>query len=139
MNKVSLIGNITKDPELRSTQSGLSMCSFTLAVGRRYRGPDGERETDFIPVTAWRKLAELVCRHTKKGSRIAVAGAIQSRSYEDKDGNRRTVYEVVADEVEFLSAKEKSTQPAAQEVSEELLPFSETSSFEEMTDSPLPF
>ena len=104
MNKCFLIGNLTQDPELKTTSgSGLSVCSFTLAVTRRFANQSGEREADFIPVVAWRATAENCAKYLSKGSRAAVAGAIQTRSYTGNDGRKRYVTEVVADEVQFLN------------------------------------
>lgn len=104
-NKVFLIGRLTHDPELRQTQSGTSVCSFGLAVNRNYTNAQGERETDFINITVWRNTAENCAQYLSKGRRVAVVGTLQSRSYEDKEGKKRTVLEVVGDEVEFLSDK----------------------------------
>ncbi len=104
MNKVFLIGNLTRDPELSSTQGGIKFCRFTLAVSRSY-SRDGKRETDFLPVIVWRAPADNCARYLKKGSRAAVSGSIQTRSYDAQDGSRRTVTEIVADEVQFLSTK----------------------------------
>ena len=104
MNKVFLIGNLTKDPELASTSNGIKFCRFTLAVSRSY-SKDGNRETDFLPVVVWRAQAENCAKYLKKGSRAAVCGSIQTRSYVDKDNNTRYVTEIVADEVQFLSTK----------------------------------
>lgn len=104
-NKVFLIGRLTHDPELRQTQSGTSVCSFGLAVNRNYTNAQGERETDFINITVWRNTAENCVRYLTKGSKVAVCGSLQSRNYEDKEGKKRTVLEVVGDEVEFLSDK----------------------------------
>ena len=101
MNTVSMIGNLTRDPELRTTPSGKKVCTFTLAVQRR-----GEREAaDFIPVVCWEKLAESCGNHLQKGARAGVCGRIQTRSYDAADGSRRTSMEVVAWEVEFLSRR----------------------------------
>ena len=104
MNKCFLIGNLTRDPELRTTSgSGLSICSFTVAVTRRFTNQNGEREADFIPVVTWRATAENCAKYLRKGSQVAVLGAIQTRSYEGNDGQKRYVTEVVADEVQFLN------------------------------------
>ena len=97
-----MIGNLTRDPELRTTQSGLSVCSFTLAVNRRAK-KDGQQETDFIDVVAWRVLADNCAKYLAKGKKAAVVGAIQTSSYEDKNGNKRKKWEILADEVEFLT------------------------------------
>lgn len=105
LNHISLMGRLTKDPELRYTQSQTPVASFTLACDRDFRDKDGERPTDFIPVTAWRQTAEFVDRYFRKGDMMAVSGRLQMREWTDKDGNRRTVAEVVADSAYFAGAK----------------------------------
>ena len=113
MNKVFLIGNLTRDPEMRSTQSGVAVCNFTIAVNRRFRNPQtGQQETDFLNVIAWRQLAELCSKYLAKGRKVAVAGSIQTRQYEAKDGSKRTAWDIVADEVEFLSANQSGGAPS---------------------------
>ena len=102
MNKVFLIGNITRDPELSETNSGVAVCRFSIAVNRRRASDDAEQQTDFFNVTVWRGLAETVARYCKKGNKVAVAGQIQIRQYEDREGAKRTSVDVVAEEVEFL-------------------------------------
>ncbi len=112
MNKVFLIGNLTRDPELTETQSGLSVCRFGIAVNRRTGSAEGERKADFYNVTAWRGLGETVARFAKKGNKVAVLGNIELRTYEDRDGVERTSVDVVAQDVEFLTprgASEDST------------------------------
>lgn len=104
MNKVFLIGNLTKDPELATTNNGIQFCRFTLAVSRNY-SKDGKRETDFLPVVVWRAQAENCARYLKKGSKAAISGSIQMRSYDAQDGTRRNIAEIAADEVQFLSTK----------------------------------
>lgn len=103
MNKVMLIGNLTRDPELAETASGVKVCRFAIAVNRSYTDSNGERQTDFFNVSAWRGLGENVSKFTKKGSKVAVAGSIQIRNYEDNEGVRRTAVDVLAQDVEFLS------------------------------------
>nr|DAE21022.1 MAG TPA: Single strand binding protein [Siphoviridae sp. ct8LX107] len=115
MNKVFLIGNLTKDLEMRSTQSGVAVCNFTIAVNRRFRNQQtGQQETDFLNVIAWRQLAELCGKYLSKGRKVAVMGSIQTRTYEAKDGSKRTAWDIVADEVEFLAPQnqQSSTQSA---------------------------
>lgn len=114
MNKVVLIGNLVRDPEVRATQSGISVCNFTVAVNRRFKNANGEQETDFLNVIAWRQLAELCGKYLAKGRKVAVTGSIQTRQYEAKDGSKRTAWDIVADEVEFLSPQnqQSSTQSA---------------------------
>ncbi len=109
MNKVFLIGNLTRDPELTETAGGVSVCHFAIAVNRNYTGSDGERQTDFFNVTAWRGLADTVARYTKKGNKVAVTGSIQIRNYEDNQGQRRTAVDVIAQDIEFLTAKNSSS------------------------------
>lgn len=103
MNKVVLIGRLTRDPELRYTASGVAVCTFTLAVDRGFGARDGEQQADFIPIVTWRKIAESCGKYLAKGRLVAVAGRIQVRNYETQDGQRRYVTEVVGDEVRFLS------------------------------------
>lgn len=110
MNRVQLIGNLTRDPETRTTGTGLTVCSFTLAVNRRTKKQDGTQETDFINVTAWRTLGENCAKYLSKGKKAGVSGSIQTRTYEAQDGSKRHAFEVVADEVEFLSPVGGSAQ-----------------------------
>lgn len=105
MNKIFLIGNLTRDPELSETNSGVSVCRFSIAVNRRFSSQDPERQTDFFNVTAWRALAETVAKYCKKGNKVAVTGSVQIRNYEDNAGQKRTFVDVVADDVEFLTPK----------------------------------
>mgnify|MGYP002714764422 FL=1 len=102
MNRVVLVGRLTKDAELRYTPSGVAVATFTLAVNRPFTNQQGEREADFVNVVAWRKTAENVANYTTKGSLVAIDGRLQTRSYE-KDGRRVYVAEVVADNVQFLA------------------------------------
>jgi single-strand DNA-binding protein len=101
-NRIILIGRLTRDPELRYVPSGAPVASFTLAVDRPFRDQQGNRETDFIDIVAWRKLAEQVSQYMSKGRMVAVEGRLQIRSYETQDGQKRKVAEVVADGVRFL-------------------------------------
>ena len=106
MNKVTLIGRLTKDPELKFTPGqGTAVANFTIAVDRRVPNKDGQREADFISVVVWGKIAENTANYMSKGKLIAVSGRIQARSYDAKDGTKRYVTEVVADEVQFLDSK----------------------------------
>ena len=106
MNKVFLIGNLTRDPELRETPSGVAMCRFSIAVNRAFASQDGERQTDFFECTAWRGLAETIARYTKKGRKVAVVGSIQLRNYEDNQGVKRTAVDIIVQDCEFLSPRE---------------------------------
>ena len=109
-NKVILIGNLTADPELKQTQNGISVTSFSIAVSRRFSSKNAEnaQQADFINIVAWRQTAEFVCKYFRKGSMIAIEGSLQTRSYEDKDGNKRTAYDVVANNVSFTGSKAES-------------------------------
>lgn len=109
MNKIILIGRLTKDPEFRYTQSGTAAASFTLAVNRRFTNQNGEREADFINCVAWQKAAEFVANYFKKGQQMALEGRLQVRSYEGNDGQRRWVTEVVAEQIEFVWSKESGS------------------------------
>ena len=105
MNKVFLIGNLTRDPESRETPSGVTMCRFAIAVQRPYSSQDGERQTDFFECTAWRGLGETIARYTKKGNKVAVSGSIQLRNYEDNQGVKRTAVDIIVQDCEFLTPK----------------------------------
>ena len=105
MNKVILIGNLTKDPELLETLNGVAVCKMSIAVNRDYENADGQRECDFFNVTVWRGRAENCGKYLVKGSKIAIIGTLNNRSYEDKGGIMRYVTDVVASEVEFLTSK----------------------------------
>lgn len=108
MNKVVLIGRLTKDPELRYTESNIAVATFTLAVNRNHTNSNGEREADFINIVVWRKQAENVKDYLFKGSKVAIEGTIQTRNYEDDNGNRRYITEVIANSLEFLDSKKDS-------------------------------
>jgi single-strand DNA-binding protein len=105
MNKITLIGNLTRDPEVRSTPNGVTVCTFTIAVNRRFANSNGERTTDFFRINAWRQLGETCARYLSKGRKVAVVGELQARTYEGKDGTTRMSLDISADEVEFLSPK----------------------------------
>ncbi|MBR1747289.1 MAG: single-stranded DNA-binding protein [Clostridia bacterium] len=105
MNRVFLIGNLTKDPEVSTTSGGINNCRFSVAVTRRFGGQNGNKETDFFTVVCWRGQAENCGRYLRKGSKVGVVGSIQNRSYEGSDGVRRYSTEIVADEVQFLSSR----------------------------------
>lgn len=105
MNKCFLIGNLTRDPEHNTTANGIAFCRFSIAVNRSYRNSNGENDVDFINIVTWRGLADNCAKYLTKGNKVCVSGSIQTRSYEDKDGNKRSSTEVVADDVEFLTPK----------------------------------
>lgn len=138
MNRVILIGNLTKDPELTTTNNGISLCKFTIAVPRRFAGVDGEREADFLPVIVWRGQADNCYKYLKKGSKAAVCGSIQTRSYDGSDGTRRYITEIVADEVEFLSSRQadgEGDEPAKEKPAKKDV----VNKFEPIDDDNLPF
>ena len=134
MNKVYLIGNLTRDPELSETSAGVAFCRFAVAVNRPFTNSDGNREVDFFNVIVWRGLAENCGRFLKKGSKVAVVGSLQNRSYEDKEGVKRTATDIVASEVEFLTTNRegevidpvkpvKPAKPGLTEIEDDGLPF----------------
>ena len=129
-NKVVLVGNLTADVELKQSTTGQSVCSFRIAVNRKMAK---NNECDFITIVAWRQTAEFVCKYFKKGNPILVCGSLQTRTWQDKQGNKRTKTEVVADEVTFVSAKEATAAPTYQ-------PYVPQGHFEEIaSDESLPF
>ncbi len=132
MNHVALIGRLTADPEMRTTQSGIAQCSMRLAVQRRYANKEGNREADFINVVAWRGTAEFCARYFHKGSKIALVGSLQTRSYQAQDGSNRTITEVIAESVEFCESKGGNEAPAPK-------PSTDANGFAEVDDDDLPF
>lgn len=144
-NLVVLTGRMTDTPELKTTQSGVSVTTFSIAVNRPYR-KDKEQETDFINIVAWRNTAEFICRYFTKGSLIGIEGAIQTRRYQDKNGNNRTAFEVVASNVDFVMPKSsavRSEDTNTNDYPPEAQSFSEgnTEDFEQLdiSDDDLPF
>lgn len=116
MNKVTIIGNLTRDPEIAETPTGVTVCKFGVAVNRNYKDDNGEVVTDFFNVVAWRKLAETCGRYLAKGKKVAIVGTLQNRSYTDRDGIKRYVTEIIAEEAEFLTPKaqdEPKAEPKA--------------------------
>lgn len=107
MNKALLIGNLTRDPELRTSQNGNAVCTFTLAINRRFADQNGNRQADFINVVTFKKNAENCARYLAKGRKCGVVGSIQTRTYDAQDGTKRYVTEILADEVEFLSPSQE--------------------------------
>lgn len=143
MNKAILVGNLTKEPEQRTTSSGIAVTSFTVAVRRRYKDADGNYQADFVNCVAWRSTAEFVAKYFTKGSRIGVVGTIQTRTYDDQNGNKRYVTEVVADEVEFAGSKTQNQdmqKPTEQEsrTADELFT-EDLADFQPLDDAELPF
>ena len=115
MNKLTIIGNLTRDPELRTTTSGVNVCSFTVAVNRRNRRDDqnGQPEADFFRVTAWRQLADICSKYLAKGRKVCVVGAVSVHTYTGNDGTTRASLEVTADDVEFLSSRSENEAAGA--------------------------
>ena len=110
LNKVFITGNLTKDPETTTVANGDTMCRFTIAVNRRYTNKQtGEKDVDFFNVTCWRGLAESCGRFLAKGKKVMVMGSLENRQFDDKDGNRKFYTDIIADEVEFFSAKDGGT------------------------------
>ena len=132
MNKVILVGNLTRDPELTETPSGVAVCRFAIAVSRDYANADGTRETDFFNITVWRGRAENCGKYLKKGNKVAIVGSLQTRSYEDKDGVKRNVTDIVASEVEFLTPRNSQGE-------EEISVKRERPQLEAIDDNQLPF
>lgn len=122
LNTAIIMGRLTADPELKKTQSGISVTAFTVAVDRRFQKAGEEKQTDFISVVAWRQTAEFIEKYFSKGSMIAVRGSIQTRRYEDNNGNKRTAVEVVADEVSFCGSnvQKNGAQPTEHDDFEEI-------------------
>jgi len=124
LNRIVICGRLVRDPELKSTTNGVAVANFTVACERNFAGSDGKKETDFVPCVVWRGLAETCGRYLGKGKLVAVEGRLQIRSYDDKDGNKRTVAEIVGDNVQFLSPKSENAQPA-EPMGEEMTPLDE--------------
>lgn len=141
MNKVVLIGRLTRDPELRYTSNNTPVATFTLAVNRNHTNEDGEKEADFINVVVWKKTAESVKNYLVKGRQVAINGRIQVRDYEDDNGNKRYVTEVIAEGVEFLgSNKDKDLAETKEEPQKEQgNPFEEFGKSIEINEDDLPF
>jgi single-strand DNA-binding protein len=151
MNKAILIGRLTRDPELKYTNSNIPVATFSIAINRPFTNAQGEREADFINIVVWRRQAEAVKNYISKGSLVAVEGRIQTRSYDAQDGTKRYVTEVVADNVQFLESKQQSqtrgqsnndfdfneSSEATTDIEED--PFAEFGANIEISDDDLPF
>lgn len=142
INNVTLMGRLTKPPELRQTPSGINVVTFSLAVERNYKPQNGEKETDFINCVAWRQTADFIQRYFGKGDMIAITGEIQTRKYTDAAGTNRTVFEVVANQASFCGSKNSASGPTSttqtQDNFEVVIPTSATSSdpLDELDDLP---
>ena len=132
MNKVILIGRLTRDPELRYTSSNVATCTFSAAVDRPFANQNGEREADFINIVVWRKQAENCKNYLTKGSQVAIDGRIQTRNYDDKDGKKVYVTEVVADNVQFLGTK--GSNGGASQASDNTTPYDFSADMNQTTD-----
>lgn len=149
INRVVLVGRLTRDPELRRTSNDIPVVSFTVAVNRTYAKSDADQQADFINCSAWRRQAETVNQYLSKGSLVGVEGRIQTRNYEDANGNKRTATEVVADSVQFLEPKGSSGQTSSQnspydyqskpENNYEPKPYQEEEPIIDIPDDDLPF
>ena len=118
MNKVELVGRLTKDPEIKLTQSQTQFCGFTLAVDRRFKDSNGERQADFINCVAWKERAVFIQKYFHKGNRIGICGSIQTRTYDDNDGKKVFVTEVLVDEAEFVESASKPSEPTTANIPE---------------------
>jgi single-strand DNA-binding protein len=138
MNKIFLIGNLTRDPELNTVgSSNISVCRFSIAVNRKFTNKDGNRETDFFNITAWRGLGENCARFIKKGSKVSIVGEVQIRNYDDKDGNKRTAIDVAAEDIEFLDRLGRSQSNTESQNTQEAPPVGDE--MKPVTDDSLPF
>ena len=142
MNQFYGIGNLVRDPEVRSTNAGIKVCNFTIAINRRMK-TNGEQQTDFLNIVVWRQLAELCEKYLSKGKKVAVVGSVQTRTYEAQDGSKRTAFEIVADEVEFLSPADKGARKEMEYRAEErqaiMTEGDATADFTQADDGELPF
>ena len=133
INKVILTGRLTNQPELNKTATDVSVASFGIAVQRQYKGADGNYPTNFLNCVAWRGTADFICNHFGKGSLIGIVGSLQSRNYEDKQGNKRTAYEVIVEDVHFLESK------AEKKIDPEFKAPASVDEFEDVQSDELPF
>ena len=136
MNKVILVGNLTKDVEYQTTASGVSVCRFTVAVNRKFKNESGEYDSDFINCVAWRNTADFISKYAHKGNKVGVSGSIQTRSYDAQDGTKKYVTEVIADDVELYTPKSENANKPQTEASVKQETFQK---FEPIDDAELPF
>lgn len=138
INHITIHGRLTREPELKTTQSGISVCKFSVAVDRSFTKQGEEKQTDFFNVTAWRGLADMIAKYFTKGKEILVSGSMQMHTYDDKDGNKRTAWELLAESVDFCGSKGDSTSSSAS-TSAASTATEGASDFTEIDDSKLPF
>ena len=142
MNQFYGIGNLVRDPEVKTTNAGIKVCNFTIAINRRMKN-NGEQQTDYLNIVAWRQLAELCEKYLSKGKKVAVIGSIQVRNYEDKNGVKRTSWDILADEVEFLSPADKGARKEMEYRAEERIAITQegeaATEFTQVDDDALPF
>ena len=136
MNQIALVGNLTKDPETRTTNNGNKVCNFTVACRRRVKNASGGYDSDFINCVAWRQTAEIVAQYFSKGSKIALTGSLQTRTYDAQDGSKRHVTEVLVDGVEFVQPKAQNGSKAASSASESVSRETSVDSVEDFGDLP---
>lgn len=134
MNRIVVSGRLCADPDFRATQSGVSRCTFRIAVPRRFKNADGNTESDFITVVCWRSTADFAAKYLTKGRKVAVDGSFQTRSYDAQDGSKRTVYEIIADSVEALDRAGDAKADA-----ETAVAVQGTGGFTDFDDDELPF
>ena len=139
MNKLTIIGNLTRDPELRTTSMGVNVCSFTVAVNRRRSSNGNQPEADFFRVSAWRQLGENCQRYLAKGRKVAVVGSVSVSTYTGNDGTTRATLEVTADDVEFLSSRNEDAGYAPAAPAQSIPAAPAMNGFEEVDDEDLPF
>ena len=123
MQKLIAIGNLTKDPALFSTKSGIKVARFGIAIGRNFKDESGNRITDFFDVIAWKALGENCVKYLKKGNKVAVVGEVQRRSYKDEKGNTREAIEIIAEQVDFLTPKTETCSSESDTVGDDAIPF----------------
>lgn len=139
MNKVYLIGNLTRDPEISTTTSGISVCRMSIAVSRRFANAEGGRDADFFNITAWRGTADNCAKFLKKGNKIAVSGSIQTRTYDKQDGTKGFSIDIIADEVEFLTSRNGENGEGSSEGGMNMGGSNPVSDLQPISDDNLPF
>lgn len=142
LNVISLQGRLVRDPEMRTTNSGVSVANFTIAVQRNTKMQGGERESDFIDIVCWRHTAEFVCKYVRKGNMVCLNGSLQTRSYEDKNGNKRKAFEVVADNVHLAgdrAAREEAASDAGEQQGASFVPDNTPAGYMDVDVDDLPF